>query len=446
MSASGAPPPTQRLHSAIIALLALIRPFKAAVDHIGVQMIPLKWKQVNAAIAAAETALGTTPGATFEALDNLESAARNAEYAYAQVCDPNITTEATQAMSQAWALRISYEVKAMKEANDTVTSAIAALSASLRADVHAESASSFGSKPRGGLATDLYVNILKASGESSLLEKTKTSIFGDGVPPDARITGADSKSADAKSAVISYNYEPLVSRVEALKSGPLAMTTSGLNYKLVQRLRTMYYAADAKSVELRVPGRIIAYNECAGAAVNVPAVAAATERLKGYESRRAELEPKLVCAPDPLLANLRDAFAEAWQAQYGKTAPTSVREFMGFAVPVALGGSYIARAVATSTIGQVDKHLIRPLHSASNTKVPFDAAKCEIMVSHTLQVMSMAKKLARKLQDALTFEIRATATAGLRAAWGRAAARAVAAVAGSAENPFGVTPTLKLAN
>jgi hypothetical protein len=452
-------PATARLHDAVSSYRTRVRTFEAAVHNIGVQMIPLRWNTAIKALDEASRLLEAHPRraaaasrparAGFDELDALESAARNVEVAGAIVTDPNVLADAKQSMSAAFSAKIDAEVKLLHDSAPVLSIGDAGICDAKNADAKGDSirapvadeeseavakslAAAFGAAPRGGMSTDLYIEQLKAVSASGLLGAAKTSIFGADAAADAAVT------AEARGpANVRYTFEPLIAAAAGSTS------VSGLNYKLVQRLRTMFTTPEPVQCKLTVPGRLIAYNECAATIICAEPQSDSKVVLKDYEAVRDQLEPKLICPPEPLILHMRASFTSAWSLQYGKTGPTSVREFTDFLIPGALEKSYIVQAISATMIGAVNRAIIRPIHATAVPKAPFEDVKAEVLVTHTIQVLAMSKLFARRLQDMLSgmkYPVSEARTVGARAI-----EQAVASLTTSKNIAFGMTPTLKLA-
>jgi hypothetical protein len=277
--------------ASMTALTSAAESYRDEVGAAGPRTLGSRWDAASAALKEkVDSAVDDSLASMLGVLDRLEDAHRRIAGAVETLLDSNVITRASHGMSRSFSERLAILIKEVKSALATMGAArhatILAMpveSARFSEDSASSVAAAFGTQ-RGSIATELYVRILAAlqtPEASKLLEDAKDQSLG-GTPDAVATAAADSKAlaeyhpsqamtyaptvvaspADVTKFQITmpgatlsttYDLERLTSRKRALEFGPIAATTAGLSYKLVDRLRTIAATPAAKVDASAVP-------------------------------------------------------------------------------------------------------------------------------------------------------------------------------------------------
>ena len=448
--------------------------------------------------------------------DAVEAAVYTLNTAASTALDPNVQVAALVGMSRTYSESLKSLGRTTLEAGlaaaahyrDAVAAAGVAGSRAAGLPVGAITAA-YNEKPdRRGVATELYVSALlcraegrraaqdaqdaqEAQGALGALEMAKDLAFG--ITPDtAAAAAADTavlaeyhplqamayapaafgpphklKDADgvalADGAVdlglpqarlaVSYDLAPLVDRQRALAHGPLASTITGLNYRLIERLRTIraepYKRAEDEPSEaarlgpndglrrgpltVTTDGQIAREFAPLGAAspeapegtlwapfagarprVGARSDAEAAVILAGIRLGRAngwglnlqaryeaavqgELLPSGECSKDGLL----EALVAAFEKVYDAAPPESPRDFRNMVVPEApTSGSYLCAAVVRISSSALDARLQALHFRPAAIRAPHAVVAREAWITQAIQAVEAGRKLWRRFKEA----------------------------------------------
>ena len=290
--------------------------------------------------------------------------------------------------------------------------------------------------------------------------------------------------------VVTYDIDPLIDRRRSLDFGPLATVTTGLNYRLVERLRTiraepraapataasatsaatitgpLTVTIDGRSPRTFEPGHVsgLAWAPFAGAPPRVEAYAAASasvilagireDRAAGWDfDTRVQYEKAVRAAPP---VNVSEALASElvsqFEAVYDAAPPESPRDFRDLVVPKEPApGTYICRAIVRLGSASVETR-VRELHMRTSApRVPIAVLSRDAWTNQMIQIVDANVRLWKSISGAFRNEVEAFDLSGIqrKAALMRAfrgiateAAKAVPVVAPSSLKFFGATLTL----
>jgi hypothetical protein len=154
-----------------------------------------------------------------------------------------------------------------------------------------------------------------------------------------------------------YNYLPLVDKDAALEFGPLASTATGLNYTIVQRLKTM--GDIKKSSEVNIPPR-----SPASYVYNDYVLALALDEIGDPKPPQEDPSPAAAAVPLDLLAS-----------ELKKSTPLV--------------------AVAKATLDSMEKAWVLPGYAQSSSVVDPKVLEEEARVRWSLRVAAAADVIAR---------------------------------------------------
>lgn len=440
----------------------------------------------------------TLLAALMAAGDVYEAATYRLDAAAGDYLDPNVQAAVVTGMSRTFSENLKGLARAVREAAvgakarqrealSAATQAGAAFVSTLAVDTIVRVFG--GAETRGGVATELYMSVLlclKSARAAGLLEAAKGTSLG--CPSDApELAQADTLALagyhplqamcyapsapsepspqdqgqeaggllnltlpQARLAVV-YDLAPLLDRRRAQEFGPLASMASGLNYKVVERLRTIR-ASPVHPSELRgsslagplaegpvlvttdggatarklgparypsSPGaREAPWAPLAGAQLRVEAYNAATsalilERLRADRADgwtldlRARYEaavddgsmPSGECGAEALV----NALAEEFEKAYERDPPQTPRDFHALVVPEAPNPSdlqdYITAAVARIGNGLLEERLRRMLMTPSR-RFPYAAVEREARLSQAIHSLDAARALGLRIKKA----------------------------------------------
>jgi len=293
---------------------------------------------------------------------------------------------------------------------------------------------------------------------------------------------------------VTYDIDPLIDRRRSLDFGPLATVTTGLNYRLVERLRTiraepraapataasapasassaatitgpLTVTIDGRSPRTFEPGHVsgLAWAPFAGAPPRVEAYAAASasvilagireDRAAGWDfDTRVQYEKAVRAAPP---VNVSEALASElvsqFEAVYDAAPPESPRDFRDLVVPKEPApGTYICRAIVRLGSASVETR-VRELHMRTSApRVPIAVLSRDAWTNQMIQTVDANARLWKSISGAFRNEVEAFDLSGIqrKAALMRAfrgiateAAKAVPVVAPSSLKFFGATLTL----
>jgi hypothetical protein len=436
------------------------------------------------------------------ASDAAEGAARALDAAAGVALDPNVQAAVLAGMSRTYSENLKGLGRGVLEAGlaarvryreAAAAASAAGAAAGSRLEVEAITAA-YDEKPgsarlgREGVATELYVSALlcrAAGGPGALapLEAAKDAALGlapdtpaaasadamalseyhplqampyapaaFGPPRELKEGGppvTDLSLPQARLAVV-YDLAPLVDRRRALAHGPLASTTTGLNFRLIERLRTIRAEPYKQAAPTSGPGRVGtlagpltvtidgktarafepvpaggAWAPFAGSRPRVEAhsEAEATVILAAIRGDRAdgwslelraryeaailgELLPSGECGEDALLAALVAEFEKAYDA----APPKTPRDFRDLVVPEAPDpGDYLCAAAARLGFGALDGRL-RALHmKPAAVRVPHAVVVREARITQAIQTVDAGRKLWRRFKEAFRPDLEAFA-------------------------------------
>ena len=445
--------------------------------------------------------------------DAVEAAVYTLNTAASTALDPNVQVAALVGMSRTYSESLKSLGRTTLEAGlaaaahyrDAVAAAGVAGSRAAGLPVGAITAA-YNEKPdRRGVATELYVSALlcraegrraaqdaqEAQGALGALEMAKDLAFG--ITPDTAAAAAADTAVLAeyhplqamayapaafgpphklKDAVgvaladgavdlglpqarlaVSYDLAPLVDRQRALAHGPLASTITGLNYRLIERLRTIraepYKRAEDEPSEaarlgpndglrrgpltVTTDGQIAREFAPLGAAspeapegtlwapfagarprVGARSDAEAAVILAGIRLGRAngwglnlqaryeaavqgELLPSGECSKDGLL----EALVAAFEKVYDAAPPESPRDFRDMVVPEApTSGSYLCAAVVRISSSALDARLQALHFRPAAIRAPHAVVAREAWITQAIQAVEAGRKLWRRFKEA----------------------------------------------
>ena len=517
---------------------AAIRAYMREAGDAGPRTIGQRWSAAERLLAAAEGGLRTPVAgdepqglaALMAAGDAAEDASRALDSAAGIALDSNVQAAVLAGMSRTYSENLKGLGRGVLEAGlaarvryreAAAAASAAGAAAGARLGVGAITAA-YDEKPgRGGVATELYVSALlcrAAGGPGALapLETAKDAALGlapdtpaaasadaavlseyhplqamsyapaafgpprelkEGAPP-----ATDLSLPQARLAVV-YDLAPLVDRRRALAHGPLASMTTGLNFRLIERLRTIRAAPYKQAAPASGLGRVgtlagplsattdgktvceIAagpgvWAPFAGGRPRVEAHSAASatiilaaireDRADGwgldlrerYENAvRGELLPSGECDETALIAALLAEFERAYDA----APPDDSRAFRDLVVPEGPGpGDYLCTAAARLGFAALDERL-RALHvKPAAVRVPHAVVVREARITQAIQTVDVGRKLWNRVKDAYRPDPEAfTLPAGQKKAALMASFRRIATDAARAGPVDCSPPTLK---
>jgi hypothetical protein len=251
---------------------------------------------------------------------------------------------------------------------------------------------------------------------------------------------------------VTYNLLPLISRQYSLEFGPIASMSTGLNYKLIERLRTIRAlplparpSASSRSAEISAPrlGPLLVsvdggataqtfapaagyWAPLSGARPRVAAYACASEclilaqirsdRAAGWSPDiRVDYEtavsndvlPKGECGAEALIVALVSGFGDA----YDLDPPQDSKEFYKLVVgDEPRPGDYVTAAISLLGAAALEKSL----YSNAGSRVPSSVASRELRTSQVIQAIDSGRALWRRIRDAFVHEPEAFAVEGVR--------------------------------
>jgi len=493
--------------TALGGLAAALRDYVREAGDSGPRALGSRWAAAVRELAAAEDSLPDDPAPPADgpadplanlmaAGDAFEGAMLRLEEAAVVILDPNVQHAISAGMSRTYSDNVRSLLRAIAAAREATlagrrgalaaaTPAGAALAAGLSAAAVAAAygrAAQQGDPQRGGVATELYVSALLCLGSpaaAALLGSAKDAALGGAADTRAAaeadtealaeyhpcqamgyapVLSAAPKGADGRGAVdisfpqarlaVSYDLAPLIDRRRALEYGPVAPATSGLNYRLVERFRTirsepvaapagpvaapagpvaepagrpafiegpLLVTADGGATVHRLGPAAGEWAPFAGAQPRVARYADASaavildrlraEREAGWgEQMRAEYEAAvdsgLIPSGETSADAVADALAGEFERAYDAAPPADAREFRDLAVPeTPRPGDYISAAVARLTGGALSARLRSALAQPS-PRTPYAVVEREGRISQAILTLDVARGLWRRLKDA----------------------------------------------
>jgi hypothetical protein len=290
------------------AYLAAVRVYMDETGDSGLQIVGIQWSVAQRALESAEELFrnividGGRVAELMATGDAIECTVRLIDTAADIALNPNVQASVLVGMSRTYSENLNRFRNNILEAEVAVKAQHSeAIASASRAGAHAGArltveaiTSVYNEKPnRGGLATVLYVSTLlylasiPASGPAALrqLEAAKDLAFG--IAPDSPAAAAADTAALAEyhplqtmtytpvafgpphepdgnmtdlglpqaRLAVTYDLTPLIDRKRALAHGPLANTITGLNFRLIERLRTIHvepYLQQASSCQANI--------------------------------------------------------------------------------------------------------------------------------------------------------------------------------------------------
>lgn len=419
-------------HSSLLAYVAATRAYMHEAGEAGPRALGARWATAERAVGDAalliadatlparleDTALGEREIAPelatlMSASDAAEAASRALDTAAGIALSPSVQAAALAGMSRTYSDRLLSLGRKVREAEQEVGvrragAAASAAAAFLPLEVGAITAA-YGDG-RGGVATELYISALRCRPGPealALLELAKGAALGVAADTPAAAAadtaalaeyhplqamtytpaawGPPREQAASSAANLSlpqarlsavYDLEPLINRQRALTFGPLASTTAGLNYRLVERLRTIRTAvvpsahssmtrregsASGPLAELEHKGarqedaRALSGSNSARAGalrattdgVTVREIAAPPGLWAPFAGSRPCVEAYAAASADIILAGIRDGRSEGWGLDLRERYESAVRgELAAAAAGVCSEGALIGALVA----------------------------------------------------------------------------------------------------
>jgi hypothetical protein len=477
------------------AYLGALRAYSAEAAPHGPRAIGGRWGAATARLEDAAGLLATAgllaqraaPAglpALMDAADAASEAARALEAAAGTVLDPGVRAAALVSMSRTYSEHLGGLERRAREAGLAAEArhleagrAAGAAGALAGARLTVGEISAAYAAGRGGLATELFVGALLCGGDRAgaarLLGAAADAALGAapdspaaaaadtaalaeyhplqamtytpaafGPPRDLREAGGavtDLGLPQARLAVV-YDLGPLVDRKRALAHGPLATTTAGLSYRLVERLKTIRAEAygqrapapaapepaapraaaapllvttDGKTARAAAPrGPGGPWAPLAGSHPRVEArsraeaagilAAVREDRADGWglelprryeEAVRAERVAPGECGADALLGALAAEFEKAYDA----APPETPKDFHDLVAPEAFAlGGYHYRAAArlgAAALEEKRRRLQVGVRAGAVKRVPLAVAALELGVAQAIQTADAGRKL-----------------------------------------------------
>ncbi len=223
---------------------------------------------------------------------------------------------------------------------------------------------------------------------------------------------------------VTYDLAPLVDRRRAQQFGPLATTATGLNYRLIERLRTIRaeprLGSGPEGQNLVIPRLgseqtsardevlptgaqpcTLAYSAAAAvlilAAVRAERPDWSLDLVQRYNQYVQGAEQKSG-NPDLLLRELMAEFESAYDA----APPETPKEFRAMALGDELPpDGYIVAALARVADGAIEAQLHAELAATGAARVPYDTLARELRVTQALRTLDAGQSLWRALASAL---------------------------------------------
>lgn len=481
-----------------------IRAYLQEAGGTGARLNANAWAHALADLAAVELIGVDRAADPMAAGDALEDAERRLEAATRVFTSEAVRTALARGMSRSYSDSFRVLIRAITAAGAaTRACGLAALSASAAAGGAIAAATTpaalselYGAAQRGAVAAELYAAALLAAARAAATPAARTAAaeqlsaarnLAFGLPADStNVAAADaailaeyhpaqamcftalafqpseadaaSDKADAAGAAsaaidisfpqarlaVEYDLAPLTDRRSAQLFGPIASMTTGLNYRLVERLRTIratpmsargtptprahdlwpantpLRVTTGGSGALVAPARTAAWAPFAGARPYTLAYseAAATAVLAAVRAERADWslelaqqygahvrEPAIVASGVGSADVLVRELVRGFELAYDAAPPSTPKAFRALAVgeasdEFALDG-YVVAAVARVTEAMTETRLRAELISVSAPRVPYDQLAREMHVTQALRTIDAALSIWRRLRSAL---------------------------------------------
>ena len=464
-------------------------------DHTGIRIIGPRWSDSLAAIKLIETtfsqrdAAATRDAAGIVAVMDAGDAGETAEHDLstlaADVLNPNIKASVLAGMSRTYSGKLkglARAVLAASAAANLAGSNVLAAASTVNASIStADIAAAYRAVPaRGSIATEVYVSALLCralAGHSdaiAALEIAKSEALGGAADT---INAATSDLADLAEyhplqvmtytpmvsrvsttapldvlnltlpqarLAVTYNIAPLTLRSAATAFGKLATTTTGLNYRLVDRLRTitalplppqgdapptigtparaalqpagaaLQFTIDngneirefnpRSAPWLPLAGcqpRVLDYG-AASATVILNEIRADRDLGWGLELRDkfeaaviSETIPLGVCGVDPLVSALMAEFGRVYDAE----PPIDMVALVHLVIPLDPGPeTYIGAACAVLTVAAIADHLKGVVLGVGSRRAPYADIEREAILSQSMRALSLAQDIWRRIR------------------------------------------------
>ena len=446
--------------SAISALIDSLKPYLAEVGETGTHVLGTRWKAGIDRLSGAENTLGAiSPNAQglasfMNSADQFENLTRELEESADTLLNPNVQNAVAVGLSRTYSDKIRTLAAAttaallrVRECRDRV---LASVSGNLWPSLSAGAISEiYSAKTRGNIATEAYVSVLlclRTPESLRLLEDAKSSALGQkpdtvdaatadtealskfhpcqamGYVPVYRSDGAITDDLTLPQARLSVVYDlgPLVDRKRAIEWGPIAATTSGLNYRLVERLRTIRATPISVNTGRSTPsaagvegpvrlGEVTGsqWFPLAGPRPYVSAYADTTaeiilDRLKGASSLVTQYETAIENETIPYGETsadvLVDALVTAFTLVYDEATVADAEAFRALVVTeTPMADSYIGRAVARITGEQLSLRL-RAALVHPDPGVPYAAVEREARISQAITTVDITRTVWRRIE------------------------------------------------
>ena len=486
-------------NTALTKYISTIQNYMREVGDVGAKFLGTQWSQSEKEITSMKSLLEkfSTDSLTFAALmnvcDSIEDISRNLNRVADTVLNPNVQETVLVGMSRTYSENLKGFKKSVLEAGNVVN-ALHRDAASLAASAGAAAASQMelaeisnaysSQELRDGISTQLYVNALlchaRVHPKTSAHVIDLLSVASDMALGGAKDTPAAAKADHAALAeyhplqamsyiptafgpkivdidkftnvslprarfAVTYTIESLIERKTALMYGPMATMTTGLNYRLVERLQTIQTeplaaAAATAAAATAAPqfvnkgesvwistdrgktarslsrdcegswapfaGRRPRVEHYATASSAIILAAIREERKNGWgldlrvqyeESVLSGRVPRGECGENALLIALTDAF----EKQYDAKPPENPQEFRELVVPERPGAEdYICMAVAKVGFGalELQLHALHVRYAAAC--VPYEVAVREMRTTQAIQVVDAGRKLLVRIKNA----------------------------------------------
>lgn len=229
---------------------------------------------------------------------------------------------------------------------------------------------------------------------------------------------------------VTYNILPLIDRKHALTYGPIANMKSGLNYKLIERLQTIYtkpYKASSEKVPrlfAPITGPLIVTTDgttqlqvlkdktwapFAGSRSRVEAYSNAQSViiLDGIkndnwrdttirEQYETAVKNKTLPSGECNTTNLLQILITIFERIYDETLPKTLQEFQNIVLPEHTPADYFCEAISFISFGTIDERIREMQIKTNSPKVPYETIRKELNVTHMVQTISAGQKLSKQ--------------------------------------------------
>lgn len=232
---------------------------------------------------------------------------------------------------------------------------------------------------------------------------------------------------------VTYNILPLINRKHALTYGPIANMKSGLNYKLIERLQTIYtkpYKASSEKVPrifAPITGPLIITTDGTTQLQYEPAVkdktwapfAGSRSRVEAYSNAQSVIildsiknddwrdttvrlqyetavKNKTLPSGECNATNLLQVLITIFERIYDETLPKTPQEFQNIVIPEHTPTDYFCEAISFISFGTIDEKIRELQIKTNNPKVPYETIRRELSITHMFQTISAGQKLSKQ--------------------------------------------------